>query len=417
MFELEKNNIQEYLKEKFPQMDTSRPLAIYMLGEGSAEEDGDGYLNYIYRVGDGKMSIVLKQGRVHGRRGLTNTFVLPLDRNRLEYQAMKIRHSIVPEYVPGLYFYDEENRIMAMEDVSHLKVMRYQLNKNVVFPNFASQIAEYMAKSHFYTSEYYVDTKLFRDINVHFMNHEMRDVYDDMVFITKRDEGDRYGIPVGEAYMPFVERIILDPQVIRARYELKHMYMSNAEVLVHADLHTSNIMISRDELKVIDMEYAFCGPLAYDMGYVQSNIMSQYITAAYRPFPSEKERESFRKYCLDTMRDIFEEYCRVFFECWDRDAKPVYRKVEGIKEKIRADLLRDMIGFCATISFARSAGPYMYPEYSELNDTSDVAKAVCISMVFDRASILKRDKYRDVQEWIDELVMVEELFRMVGTAV
>ena len=115
------------------------------------------------------------------------------------------------------------------------------------------------------------------------------------------------------------------------------------------------------------------------------------------------------------MKDIFEEYCRVFFECWDRDAKPVYRNVEGIKEKIRSDLLRDMIGFCATISFARSAGPYMYPEYSTLENASDRAKSVCISMVFDRASILKRDKYRNVQEWTDELVMVEELFHMVDT--
>ena len=38
--------------------------------------------------------------------------------------------------------------------------------------------AEYLAKTHFYTSEYYLGTKEFRDLTIHFMNHKMRDIFE-----------------------------------------------------------------------------------------------------------------------------------------------------------------------------------------------------------------------------------------------
>ena len=410
MYELEKDNIQEYLKTQMPGLDYSKPLHIHRLGDGNAEEDGDGYLNFIYRVSDGHTKLILKQGRDHGARGLTQTFEVPIDRNKLEYETMKIRRTIVPEYVPGLYFYDAENSIMAVEDVSHLKVLRYQFNKNVCFPLFAKQIADFMAKSHFYTSEYYLDTKTFRDLTVHFMNHEMRNVFDDMLFITQTDQM-QYGVPVDEGYMPFVKKIILDPLVVEARYEMRHKYITNGEALVHADLSTSNIMMDERELKVIDMEYTFCGPFASDIGYLESNILSQFICAGYRPFENEAERNRFREYCLDTMAGIFDEYVRVFFECWDRDAKDRYRNVLGLKEQIAKQLLSDVVGFTATATINRCSGPFTLSEYNETGSEKNRAQAVCTAMVFARTSILKRDTYKTAKIWASELAMIDELFK------
>ena len=54
MFELSKDNITEYLKVHMPELDYSEPLRISEIGEGTLEEDGDGFLNYVFRVSDGK---------------------------------------------------------------------------------------------------------------------------------------------------------------------------------------------------------------------------------------------------------------------------------------------------------------------------------------------------------------------------
>ena len=149
---LSKENITDYLKEKMPYLDFSRPLIISAIGEGSLEEDGDGYINYVFRVSDGKWKLILKQARADGR--VADLHNMSMDRAALEYDYMKLGQVIVPEYLPKRYFYDDENLAYAVEDVSHLKIARFQLNKSIMFPKMAGQIGEYLAKIHFYTSEY-----------------------------------------------------------------------------------------------------------------------------------------------------------------------------------------------------------------------------------------------------------------------
>ena len=117
MFNLSKDNITEYLREHMPEMDFSKPFVISEVGEGTEEEDGDGFLNFVFRVSDGNYRLIVKQGRAQGRRV---DFPLSEERSRLEYETMRMRRAIVPEYVPEVYFYDSENRVFAMEDVSDL---------------------------------------------------------------------------------------------------------------------------------------------------------------------------------------------------------------------------------------------------------------------------------------------------------
>ena len=50
MIKITKENIIPYLKAHMPDFDDSLPVQISMVGEGTEEEDGDGYVNYIYRV-------------------------------------------------------------------------------------------------------------------------------------------------------------------------------------------------------------------------------------------------------------------------------------------------------------------------------------------------------------------------------
>jgi hypothetical protein len=94
-------------------MDFSKPLSISEIGDGTPVEDGDGYVNFVYRVSDGNLKLILKQARKEGRGG--NFDNLPMGRAALEYDYMKIMQVIIPEYLPKLYFYDEEYLIFAVE--------------------------------------------------------------------------------------------------------------------------------------------------------------------------------------------------------------------------------------------------------------------------------------------------------------
>ena len=409
MITLSKENITDYLKEKMPDLDFSRPLIISAIGEGTEEEDGDGYINFVFRVSDGKRKLILKQGRSDGR--IAGFKDMSLERTSMEYNYMKIGRVIVPEYLPELYFYDDENLVFAVEDVSYLKISRFQLNKSAIFPKMAQQAAEYLAKMHFYTSDYYLDTEVFRRLQNRFMNHKMRRFFDDQTFVNREyGDTDAHGFELDPVFAADIRNLVFDPQVILERHKLRDLYMRKAEVLLHADFHTSNIFVDKEQMKVIDMEYTFFGPAAYDLGYLQSHLLSQCVCGVFRPYDTPQERIDFVSYILATMQQIFSEYCRIFFECWNADAKPIYQGVPGMQEYVQKQLLQDMIGFCANSNIFRCAGNINYPEYDDLTDKKAKQNATVLSLQMDHHMLLSRAKYQNIQEWIEDLLNMMKTF-------
>ena len=406
MITLTKENITEYLKKKMPDLDFSRPLIISEIGEGSAEEDGDGYVNYVFRVSDGKRKLILKQGRPVGR--VTGHTGMDLARTSIEYDYMKLGRVIVPEYIPELYFYDDENLVFAVEDVSYLKICRFQLNKSELFPKMAKQAADYLARMHFYTSDYYLDTETFRRLQVRFMNSKMRKFFDDRTFISfdcgAGKDAEEIGFELNPEYAEETRKLILDPRVVLERHKLRDLYMRKAEALLHADFHTSNVFVSKDQLKAIDMEFTFFGPAAYDLGYLQANLLSQCACGVFRAFPTRQDRLEFVSFILAAMQELFTEYCSVFFDCWNQDAKPIYQDIPGLQEHVQKQLLQDMIGFCANSHIFRCAADIGYPEYDCLGNKEAIRNAKLLSLTMDHRMILRRAEYANAEAWIDDML-------------
>jgi len=411
MIVLNKENLTEYLKGRLTELDYTKPLYISAVGEGSEEEDGDGYLNFIFRVSDGKRNVIVKQGRTVGRNeDFTN---LSSERTRLEYESMMIRKAIVPEYIPDLYFYDEENQVFVTEDVSYLKIMRFQLNKSIMFPGFDKMAADFLSRIHFYTSELFMDTGLFRELDNHFTNHKMRSIFDRILFVSKEEFGDeKYGLSLDPEVADCVRDIIFDPDAVLERYRLREIFMKTSEALIHCDYHTSNIFIGDGKMKVIDMEYAFCGPVAFDLGYLFGNLISQYVCAGFRSYEDEKVREAFRDYIMDTIEGIYTEYCRLITLYWNRDAKEEYKGVKGLQEDFFKKLHGRTIGYCSNANLFRIASEIDFPEYSAIKDREAMRQAVTLSALMDRRMLLNRDNYEDIRDWLLDMRQLEKTYEV-----
>ena len=78
---------------------------------------------------------------------------------------------------------------------------------------------------------------------------------------------------LGNNFADFASQFSKDSRYRTELYKLRRKFMSHADGLIHADLHTSNILASRDKMKIIDMEFAFMGPFGYDLGYLVGNIL------------------------------------------------------------------------------------------------------------------------------------------------
>jgi len=102
MFILNKENVVDYIKSKTNLIDIDQIPVVTEVGDGEASDDGDGFVNFLFRVKTQNKSIIVKQARSYLKA--IDGYSIPVSRNKLEYETLKLRNSIVPQYIPNIYF-------------------------------------------------------------------------------------------------------------------------------------------------------------------------------------------------------------------------------------------------------------------------------------------------------------------------
>lgn len=400
-----KENIIEYLKSRLPDLDDSTPAVISMVGEGTPEEDGDGYVNYIFRVRTGNYALVLKQSLPYGRM---TQYPMVVERNSLEYDCMKIFGAIMPECVPHLYFIDEANSLFVMEDVSDFSIARFSLNRNMTFEKMGELAGTFMARTAFYTSEYYLPREKFRNLQMRFDNTRMRRIMEDGIFVDrfKADTDET----LGPEFKDFADGLCRNERYETERFKLRRSYMSHADALIHADFHTSNMLVDDSHLKVIDYEFAFMGPFGYDLGYLTGNLISQYCAACFRPFPDEKTRKSFKAYLLSSIKVLFESYRSTLISCWQESAKEVYRDKKGLLRDILREIMLEAPGYASVVNWFRATTSIEYPDFETIEDLDEKRRAIVLSLLIDWEIMFARYSWNSVDEMIRLILGVEQSF-------
>ncbi len=118
MITLSKENVVDYVKSRLDFFNLDGDIKVSAIGEGTVEEDGDGFINFVYRVSDGKHHLIVKQSTLEARS--KGSFTLDLNRYKLEYDAMKICAAIVPDLIPKLYDCDEEIKYDKTQAVEYI---------------------------------------------------------------------------------------------------------------------------------------------------------------------------------------------------------------------------------------------------------------------------------------------------------
>ncbi|MEG0377861.1 MAG: methylthioribose kinase MtnK1, partial [Eubacterium sp.] len=250
--DINKETVKDYLKDCTKYFAPDANLTVYEIGE--SEEDGDGFINFLYRVWDeNRKSVIVKQAKTYYKAFEEGVGPFVVDRNALEADIMRIKGAIVPEYIPEIYQVDLDNHIYLCEDCSDLKILRFELMKGKTFPEFPKKIGEFIAKTNFYTSEYYLDATVYKELQTKFMNPNMRLVFEVGLFL--KDESAIEGYDPHDDPNTDPERLAMgdapwESKAFRTEMlKLREIHMKRAECLVHGDLHTSNIMIDDHKMK------------------------------------------------------------------------------------------------------------------------------------------------------------------------
>ncbi len=321
--------------------------------EIEAVEVGDGNLNLVFKVwvkADPKRTVVLKQALPYVRL-VGDSWPLPPDRARIEAQALEIHGRLVPQHTPKVYFYDPDMYLTAMRNLTEHIIMRKDMIQGIKYPHFAEHIGLFMARTLGNTSDLVLDYRTKKLEVARFINPELCKITEDLVFT------EPYRYTERNAFHKELEPQVLALQADEAlRVEvatMKEKFMTQAQALVHGDLHTGSIMINQTETIVIDPEFAFYGPMGFDVGAVIGNLLLSYASHEVRSLDPEK-RANFRKYLTDSIIQLWHVFEREFQPIWDQ-VDPI-NMPKGYQQNYMLNILQDAAGMGACKMMRRVIG-------------------------------------------------------------
>jgi 5-methylthioribose kinase len=360
---------------------------------------GDGNLNHVFHISDpaSGRSLILKQALPYAKV-IGESVPLTLDRVRIESEALRIQGELCPDLTPKVYAYEPDLALMVMEDLSDHIVMRRGLMERGRYPWFAGHIGSFLAQTLFFTSDLAMDQQEKKLRVKAFINPELCSINEDLIFDApyKKSRMNIFEPHIRDA----VERIWADTDLHVEVALLREKYLTKAQAMLHGDLHTDNIFIKPDSTKVIDPEFAYYGPMGYDIGAVIANLLLNY--SGQEGWSTDApERTDYRRYLLDTVRDLWAQFELQFRELWNGHAADRMAKTRGYQDLYVARLLQDTIGFAGTKMVCRIHGFIHVADIDRIEDAAARERAQRIALNIGAALIKRNRSARSIEEVLD----------------
>ncbi|CAI9412807.1 Methylthioribose kinase [Pleomorphomonas sp. T1.2MG-36] len=282
-------------------------------------EVGDGNLNLVFIVRGLEGALIVKQALPYVRL-VGDSWPLPLDRSFFESQALITEDAAAPGLVPKVILFDAMQALVVMEFLTPHIIMRKGLIDGVEFPRFAAALSEFMAQSLFKTSDLYLPAaEKKKQMAVFCANTELCRITEDLVFT------DPYrAAKLNHWTSPQLDDIALefraDGPLKAAAQAMKLKFLSHAEALVHGDLHSGSIMATSTDVRIIDPEFAFFGPMGFDVGALIGNMILAYLSQIGHE-DEKGGRDAYRAWILKQTVDVWNMFSARFLELWSTESK------------------------------------------------------------------------------------------------
>lgn len=125
-----------------------------------------------------------------------------------------------------------------------------------------------------------------------------------------------------------------DSELKLAAAHHKALFLTKTEALLHGDLHTGSIMVKQGSTFVIDPEFAFYGPMGFDIGAVLSNLFLAYFSFYGRD-------AEYSEWLLEQIVTVMDKFLEVFVQLWnERSANTAVASGEIFNNQIFVNELR-----------------------------------------------------------------------------
>jgi len=384
----------------------------------TSKEVGDGNLNMVYIIqsaADPARSAVVKQALPY-LRILGESWALTRERMRFETQALLQYNKLTPGLAPEIYDHDDEMSLVIMENLDKHLIMRKALVERQCLPQFADHISTFMARNLFFTSDLYLTGVEKKTLMAQYINPHLNKIQEDFVFTNPLMESpeNNWNPLVDDE----VQRVRTNGALKIAAAEMKESYMTHAQALIHSDLHTGSIMVNADDTRVIDPEFAFYGPMGFDIGAVLENLVLN-LAAHYGHTPDPGQRAEYQQYLLAMLRDTWQQFAHKFETLWLENnqgelAPPQYWNYPGgqaafaeFRRRYILKLLRNAAGHGGCKMLRRMMGVVSVWDISSIADATQRATAERLAIKIGARWLLEHNQINSVDDLVT--IVQEEL--------
>jgi 5-methylthioribose kinase len=371
-----------------------------------AREIGDGNLNLVFIVEGPDGAVVVKQALPYLRLA-GEGWQLPLERSYFESLALREQQAAVPGMTPRLLATDRVGAAIVMEYLTPHVILRKALIRGHYLPGFADDMANFLAQSLFRTSDFHLSADRKKTLMREFCgNVALCKITEDLVFTDpyRVAEGNRWTSPQLD---PDAAALRADARLKAEVQGLKLKFLTHAEALIHGDLHTGSIMATETDTRAIDPEFAFFGPMGFDVGALIGNLLIAAIAHPYHD--GTPEGLVYRDWILDQAEHVWAKFDGRFRELWESEgtgdaftgelfADEAGRAALGIMRDfhMRA-VFEDALGFAGCKMIRRVFGLAHVEDLEAIADPDRRAEAERKVVALARRLVLERRRMADFQ--------------------
>ncbi|MER9078057.1 S-methyl-5-thioribose kinase [Mesorhizobium sp. M0895] len=384
-------------------------------------EVGDGNLNLVFIVEGAEGAAVVKQALPYVRL-VGDSWPLPLKRSFFEYHALTRQQARAPGSVPDIYHFDEGQALIIMEYLSPHIILRRALIEGRQLPNIAKDIGLFMARTLFRGSDLHMATKDRKaDLALFADNVELCDITENLVF-----SDPYFDAKMNRHTSPQLDGIVAELRADRdlkvEAQRMKHLFAANAETLLHGDLHSGSIMVTDTETRMIDPEFAFYGPIAFDVGMLLANFWMAFFSQ--RGHEQNSKRDAMRAYLLDVTVETWSVFRAEFSHLWRTERTGIlYQKslfedqgdslgAEQALDHMLHSIWTDLLGFAGVEVHRRILGLAHNADFETIADQDLRARCEAKALKFGRHLAVNRRQIHSIDEVNQLAALIERESRI-----
>jgi len=374
-------------------------------------EVGDGNLNLVFIVEGPAGSVCVKQALPYVRAAGPSWPMSP-ERAFFENAYYTAVAPYAGRLIPKVYHYDSELYCIVMERLSPHIILRHGLMAGRRYEQLARDIGEYIARAGFFTSDFARPFERKLDGMALFAaNKPLIRISVDLIFT------DPYLVSARNRHTsPHLDELVLslrgDGSLKLAAARLGRKFLNEAQALIHGDLHSGSVMVTEYDSRVIDPEFAFYGPIGFDLGAFFGNLLLSWYSQPGHRTPDD-DRAAYQTWILRQAKIFWETFRTRFLALWSEDAKgdafpPAMFQAPGdaaalqfARSAFLDSLFADMLGFGACKMIRRILGFAHVIDFESIQDAARRADCEAGALAMARLLLTHPEQFRSVEDVID----------------